>query len=179
MSLKIGLVLFLSIVASLSGAAYGQASVTAEDREQTFYQMTRSAPREFTKGNLTKAAAIAEALLSEAPNWEKNWNYGNAVHTANIVLGRVALRSGEIDKAKEFLLKAGNTPGSPQLDSFGPDMTLARELLGKGETEAVLKYFDLCEKFWESGTENLARWRPVVSSGEIPDFGPNLRYIGF
>ena len=48
-------------------------------------------------------------------------------------------------------MAAGATPGSPQLDSFGPNMTLAKELLEKGQPDVVLHYFALCKNFWEDG----------------------------
>jgi len=38
------------------------------------------------------------------------------------------LKEGKVEDAKHYLLEAGKTPGSPQLNSFGPDMSLAEEL---------------------------------------------------
>jgi hypothetical protein len=73
-------------------------------------------------------------------------------------------------------LDAGRTPGSPQLDTFGTDMTLAKELLEKKQTDVVLQYFKLCARFWESGQHKLTGWAAVVKEGGIPDFGANLAY---
>lgn len=121
-------------------------------------------------GNYVKAAAYATQLLREAAHFEEDyWDYGNAIHAGNIVLGRVALRKGNIDEAKDYLLRAGATPGSPQLDSFGPNMSLARELLMKGEREVVIRYLVLCGKFWASGS--LKEWQSEINEGRIPDFG--------
>ena len=50
---------------------------------------------------------------------DTNDNYGNVIHNANQILGRCALREGKLADAKEYLLKAGATPGSPQLNSIG------------------------------------------------------------
>lgn len=105
-----------------------------------------------------------------------DWNFGNAVHKGNLTLGRVALRAGDIEAAKKFLLEAGRAPGSPQLNSFGPNMTLAKELLEKGEHDAVLEYFQLCAAFWEMDRGRLREWSPLVEKGVIPDFGANLLY---
>ena len=69
---------------------------------------------------------------------------------------------------------AGRTPGSPQLNSFGPNMLLAKELLEKGEREKVLVYFALCAKFWQSGSVQLKLWSTQVKLGSDPDFGANL-----
>jgi hypothetical protein len=60
---------------------------------------------------------------------EANWNYGNAIQDGNFVLGRIAVHEYRITDAKEFLKQAGDTPGSPQLDSFGPNMSLAKDML--------------------------------------------------
>jgi tetratricopeptide (TPR) repeat protein len=108
----------------------------------------------------------------------KNWNYGNTIHNANQILGRGALREGELADAKTYLLKAGATPGSPQLNSFGPQMQLARELLEKGEKETVLQYLDLVSKFWASDKEQselskqhaalIAGWKREIADGKIP-----------
>ena len=81
-----------------------------------------------------------------------DWNYGNAVHDAHNILGRVALRRGDVESAKKHLIQAGKTIGSPQLNSFGPSMVLAKELLEKGESGTVLVYLDLCEAFLGNGS---------------------------
>jgi hypothetical protein len=86
----------------------------------------------------------------------------------------VALADGKLDEAKLHLLEAGKTPGSPQLNSFGPSMALAGDLLKKGEKAAVLSYFDLCRTFWKLGSSKLDEWTAAVNSGASPDFGANL-----
>jgi hypothetical protein len=96
------------------------------------------------------------------------------VHHGNLILGHVALRGGDIAAAKTYLLKAGETSGSPQLNSFGPNMALAKELLEQGEPDIVLKYFGLCGKFWDG--KELEEWTALVKGGLIPDFGANLVY---
>ena len=118
-----------------------------------------------------KAKEYAEKMLSQNSS---GWNYGNNIHHGNIILGKIALASDDLDEAKKRLIEAGKTPGSPQLNSFGPDMALAKELLQKGEKDVVLEYLELCSKFWKSGKERLDKWSVVVKDGKIPDFGFNL-----
>jgi tetratricopeptide (TPR) repeat protein len=130
----------------------------------------------YAAGELDKALEYAEKLLQQAREHVGQWNYGNAIHDANSVLGRLALQAGDVDRAKQFLLAAGKTPGSPQLNSFGPNVSLASELAQKGETEIVLNYFELCRAFWKSGAERLDRWTDALRNGRTPDFGANLRY---
>jgi tetratricopeptide (TPR) repeat protein len=141
-----------------------------------FYALGDIAKDAFEAGELEKAEQYASELLQSAPKFKDNWNYGNALFEGNIVLGRIALQHGDIVDAKEHLLSAGETPGSPQLDSFGPNMTLAQELLEKGERDAVLTYLQSCGKFWKMGGEKLQYWAATIKGGGTPDFGANLVY---
>jgi len=90
----------------------------------------------------------------------------NVAHDANSVLGLVALQEGRTEEAKRYLLKAGATPGSPQVDNFGPPMLLARRLTEKGEIAAVLTYLDLVSKSWER-TELSPDWKKGLTADEI------------
>ena len=130
--------------------------------------------------DLSKHIAAILLLNNNDPN---SWNYGNVIHKANTVLGQVALREKNINKAKYHLIESGNTPGSPQLNSFGPSFALAGELLEKGEKEAVLQYLDLVAVFWanpdikkpqykhlaEEHAEKLSKWKQEIKTGRIPD----------
>ena len=118
-----------------------------------------------------KAREYANTLLAED---SPGWNSGNRIHHGNLVLGRIALAEGDVEEAKRRLIAAGETAGSPQLDSFGPSMTLAKELLQKGEKGVVLEYFDLCSRFWEMGQDELEEWSDLVQADRVPDFGANL-----
>jgi len=125
-------------------------------------------------GELDRARAVATQLLIHVKRDPESWNTGNVIHDANLVLGRVALREGDVESAKRHLLEAGRTRGSPQLDSFGPNMQLAKELLERGERAIVREYFELCRKFWD--TVSLDRWIAEVKAGDMPDLRANLKY---
>ena len=129
----------------------------------------------YSADRLDKARHYAELMLQ---NTEAGWNYGNRVHHGNLVLGRIAFREGNIEEAKSRLIAAGNTPGSPQLNSFGPNMGLAKALLEIGEREVVLEYFELCSKFWNSdrAKDKLDKWSALATAGRIPYFSANLDY---
>lgn len=148
-------------------------ATTDEDR---FYALNDSAKEAFNLGLYPEAEGYAKDLQSLASKFKTNWNYGNAVQDYNIVLGRLALRDGRIDDAKAFLLAAGGSPGSPQMDSFGPNMSLAKDLLAKGEKGTVIQYFDLCRSFWKMDRGRLDQWKREVEAGKTPDFGANLVY---
>jgi hypothetical protein len=93
-----------------------------------------------------------------------------------LVLGRLALRSGDREQAKRHLLEAGKTTGSPTLCSFGPNMMLAKELLEHGEREAVIQYLRLCGNFWYTNNHQTEQWIQEIEQGGVPDFGANLDY---
>jgi hypothetical protein len=99
-----------------------------------------------------------------------------AIHDSNLVLGRLALRAGDLAAARRHLLEAGTTPGAPSLNSFGPNMTLAKELLERGGAETVLEYFNRCGRFWKGDEGRLEKWSKLVRAGKTPDFGANLSY---
>lgn len=150
--------------------------IPAEDWANRFYDLPDLAKEAARSGEFDTAQELASELLFLANEFETDWNYGNAIHDANIVLGLVALSRDDIGAAEAHLLAAGNTEGSPQLDSFGPNMMLAEALLQRDETKAVLEYFKLCRAFWELHDGQLDLWSQQVLAGLIPDFGANLRY---
>jgi|SRR5215831_552284 hypothetical protein len=128
----------------------------------------------FEAGDLQHAREWALEILNQAAT-NQNPMLADAVHHAQIVLGRVALANGDVHEAKERLALAGQTTGSPALKSFGPNMSLAKDLLEKGEREAVIKYFEECATFW-THKEKLDQWSAQVKAGETPQFGAALIY---
>lgn len=133
--------------------------------------------------DLEKVEADSRAALAEKEG-KQSWNSGNKIFKQHTKLGRVALRKGDIEEAKKQLLASGHTPGSPQLNSFGPDFTLARELAEKGEFETVLEFLDLVAVFWANPGERtrdlskrvandhlklLNEWKKELNAGRIPD----------
>jgi len=148
------------------------------DKSETerFYALNHAAKNALSAGNIEEARKLAEELARLAPKYKSDWNYGNAIQDANQVLGRIALSKGDVEEAKKRLLASADSQGSPQMNSFGPNMQLAKTLLEKGERDAVLEYFQRCGRFWKMGQDRLAAWTDSVKKGEIPDFGANLSY---
>jgi RNA polymerase sigma factor (sigma-70 family) len=149
---------------------------TAKTEEKRFYALDRASKESFVAGHIEEARDYAQELMALLPKYKGDWNYGNAIQDANLVLGRIALREGNTEAAKKYLIVAGKSPGSPQMDSFGPNMTLAKDLLEKGERDAVLEYFMLCRKFWKMDHGKLDQWIQEVMDAKTPDFGANLLY---
>jgi len=163
------------------GRAYLDASVYAQQKAQWLARVdampeTDLPAMAFDTGDMTKARSYAEQLLTEVGSDRSQWNYGDAVHKGNLILGRSAVREGRLAEAVTFLRASGDTPGSGVLNSFGPNMSLAKDLLERGEVEAVLNYFESCRLFWKMGGARLDAWSKDVQAGNIPNFGANLRY---
>jgi hypothetical protein len=132
------------------------------------------AAREFDQARNYATELLEKATSPAVPEFFRN--DGNAIHHANLILGRLAFREGDVERAKQYLIASGKSKGSPQLDSFGPNMSLAKELLEHGEQETVLRYFDLCRVFWNLHGDLLNQWTQEVRAGKIPEFGANLIY---
>ncbi len=139
-----------------------------------FYRLDELAEEAYKEHRFNDAEQHAQELLRLAQDFKGDWNYGNALHHGNRILGLVALKNGDVANAKAYLLASGKTPGSPQLNSFGPNMSLAKVLLEAGEKATVLEYLRLCKNFWKD--QKLPVWIAAVEAGEMPDFGANLSY---
>ena len=150
---------------------------TTTGQKERFYLTTPLATTALAAGETAKATSYSQSLLEQAPLMQGDWNYGNAIHVANLVLGEIALNAGDVASAKTHLLAAANIPGSPQLNSFGPNMRLANLLLAKGERDVVVQYFDLCARFWDRQFSKLEAWKAIVLKGDVPRFGANLVYM--
>lgn len=148
----------------------------AKNETERFYALNRAAKQALSAGQTEEARKLATELERLAPKHRQNWNYGNAVQDANQVLGRIALAEGDVETAKQRLLASADSDGSPQMNSFGPNMQLAKDFLARGEKDVVLEYFDRCGKFWKMGTDQLAAWTEAVRNGKTPNFGANLVY---
>ena len=135
-----------------------------------FYNLAEAAQKAFDKGDLEGAERIAGEALTLALSFPADWNYGNAIHQGHRILGLVALKRGDRDKAALELIQSGCTPGSPQLDSFGPTMDLARLVLTAGDRAAVLEYLAEIEAFWPDAQRCRARWRTAIANGVVPKF---------
>lgn len=156
-------------IAAKSLRAYERAYSLSEAKEQVEL-LDELANVAYYAGNLEKAKSYsAEGLEKIKPD---QWEFWDVRHEGHIILGLVALKSGEIEAAKDYLLKAANTEGAKRYDS--PNMALAKELLERGERETVLEYLDLCSKFWNPKRSKVNEWKAEINDGHFPDFG---RYL--
>jgi TonB family protein len=152
-----------------------EQDAVGRDEPHRFLALNGLAKAALEAGAADKASAYANELLAAAAHRKSEWNYADAIHDGHTVLGLLAVRQGDIEKAREHLLDSAQVEGSPVLNSFGPGMALAKALLDKGETVVVLQYFSLCRTFWKMGATKLDAWSEAVRNGKTPDFGVNSR----
>lgn len=122
-------------------------------RERLASEMAQSA---FKVGKFAAAAEFAKLDLQSSD--------AAAVQRANTILGRIALRSGDTARAKQFL---HDSAGS----GVAPTMVLAKELLEKGERDAVLDFLESCLTTWPQGESTLEIWIADIKNGRTPNFG--------
>jgi len=153
-----------------------QRLAEAESSHERHSALGDAAKSRFEAGDFDTARQYALALQESLKQPEAAWDEVGDAATVHIVLGRLALREGRIEEAKAHLTEAAHGEDSPVMTSFGPNMSLAHDLLLAGENQAVLDYFQACAKFWEHGAEDLDEWTMYVNAGRMPDFGANMHY---
>jgi hypothetical protein len=139
----------------------------APNERDKFWMLEKLPRYAFEAEEFDKSSNYSQMVLDQISP-ESRKRYGDAIHDVNDTLGRLALRRGDKKSAKEFLKRAGDTPGSPVLGSFGPRMLLADELLQSGDRFAVIDYLFRCMKFLHE--PKLVLWCCLILIGAKPKF---------
>jgi tetratricopeptide (TPR) repeat protein len=152
-----------------------KALSATEDEVSRGYILTNAARAAMEADERDKGRSYALELL-ERGHMEDSCDDVLYTHKACLILGRIALREGNVEEAKKCLLEATEVKGESLQGSFDPYMKLAQELLLRGEREAVLEYLRRCAAKWITTNHRLERWIYSLEHGETPDFGANLVY---
>jgi hypothetical protein len=147
---------------------------SARSRDELFYALPHASIASFRLGEHARAQSLARQALDLVAVYDGSWNRGNAIHYGHTTLGLLALNEGDVGGACKALLASGATPGSPQLNTFGPTMQLARALVRAGEADVVLEYLGRCRAFWVMGGTWLDLWEAKIRKGELPNFAMGL-----
>jgi hypothetical protein len=158
-----------------AGLMHLEALFHRSNEHQRFSLLPDLAMVAFEAGKLEGAHRWALELMSKLSEAPYAGRCSEDAHYANIILGRIALKSNDLQEARKRLLAAADVPRFPG-GVFGPNMILAKELLEREEREVVLEFFEACAQHWSDGVEDLHNWTEVVRTGGIPDFGANLDY---
>jgi len=166
---------------------YGQ---TAVDLLKTERSPDRDYKRMGLLQNLSRAALeaakydaakkLATELILEFGQDDTSSYYDSASHIGNIVLGRLALKQNDVQKAAEYLLISIRAP-LRKSNSWLPeiDTELAKELLKAGQKDAVLEYLRLCEGLSNLKREKdlfadtvraLQKWQEQIKAGQTPSW---------
>jgi hypothetical protein len=140
----------------------------APEARTRFYNLGDDLVQAYDSGNYEEAEKLANEYLELAKPYRCNWNYGNAIHEANRYLGLISLKHGDVDKAADYLLKSGKSTGSPTLDSVGPEVDLANELLKRGKRKEVVAYLTDVQSFWGMDYGVVSKWVDKINAGETP-----------
>lgn len=139
------------------------------------------APAAFTAQDAKKAERFARELVEAGTDLGRNSRFDSgepsyAIHIGHTILGLIELGKGNRSAAGEHLIASATFEGAayPVLKSFGPNMSLADGMIRKGDTQTVLRYFELCSKFWIHDRGILEIWRKDLVAGESPDFRGSL-----
>jgi tetratricopeptide (TPR) repeat protein len=122
----------------------------------------------YNVGNFASAKAYASSVIALLPSSDPEGDI-DARYSSRMMRGLVALHNKDVKLAVHYLLLSGRISGSAVLDSFGPSMQLADQLLKAGERKAVIKFLDECKVFWQNGP-NLDNWKKQIAAGKQPDF---------
>lgn len=125
-------------------------------------------------GPPAKVEPIARELLQLAEANPTDPEYGNAVFSANQLLGEAALARNDKRAAVQFLRASMTAPVTDRLRYWMIDMTLARDLVDWGERTAVAEFLEHCAKFSQSlpGAYKHADWAAQIRAGKNPELAP-------
>lgn len=158
---------------------YEKAEIELKKATNDFerFQALEDATKSYYKyEKYNEARKSAEQLLAISQANRNDYNIsGDGYYTAHTILGRIDLLEGRPEQAIRHMFEAAKTPGSAVLASFGPDMSLANDLLARGHKVPVLKFLTECKSFWKYEEGQLDKWIKDINDGRKPDFGQSLR----
>lgn len=143
-----------------------------------FVNLPYAAKAALEAGQFQKAEAYAIEVLKLADtraskkstrlNPRSAVGIGTADFYGNFVLGRLALLRTDIRAA------AGKTTGDAALNSYGPNMSLAQELLKRGDLQSredVIMFLQECKVFWRTSPNSIDSWTTSIRQNKTVDFG--------
>ncbi len=161
-------------LAKLSLAMYERAADRAASVRQRMILFARAGSIARHIGDQGEAAvAIVGKAVELAQTLEPGPDRALIEHASHVTLGLFYLNINMPDIARDTCLASAARVIEHQFVSLSDlDMTLAKELLARGEKEAVIKYLAACAKATRSS--EAMRWIETITSGGTPEFGDYL-----
>ena len=150
------------------------------DREADYgdlLRMAEIAPAALEAGDTERAERYAHVVLRAASRNDERVQsgglHGDLAYLAHIVLGKIAVRKGDLEDGSRHLLAAARAAKpSPRITTLGPDTQLPAEILRAGDRDSVIAYFEAMRGVWRLGRRQLSDWITDLRAGKTPDFGP-------
>lgn len=153
--------------ASFVGPTGGNDKAKSSLQVDRFYHLTRMPSVAFEGGKFDQAAAAAEELLAAAQEFKNDPNFGNAINQAHTVLGRIALKNGDLPGAIAHLQQSAIEATNPETLFVESSLDLARDLRKAGESKAVISYLNQFETVYGCGNESAFQLRYESQHGEL------------
>jgi tetratricopeptide (TPR) repeat protein len=90
-------------------------------------------------------------------------------HWAQTVLGLLACRNGDVDRAISHLRESAKVRPEYRLSSYGPSLDLVREVCARGRWDDGLEYLRVWENAWDD--PRLRDWIAAVEERRLPSDG--------
>jgi hypothetical protein len=159
--------------AAMALAEWEFALARCRDDSRRVRILCQTARCAFDASHYEKARTYALEMIDSVPECSSAgdvWTSSHACHLGHQLLGRVALRTGNTENAKLHLMESINASGGPHLGAAIPLMTLAKELLERGERRAVRDFLQRCAELHAESRTAFVRWVEQIDRGETPDF---------
>jgi Flp pilus assembly protein TadD len=112
-----------------------------------------------------RSASADDQSASELVDAHSQHSYRK--HWAQTVLGLLACRNRDVDRAVSHLRESANVRPEYRLSSYGPSLDLVREVCARGRWDEGLQYLRVWEDAWDD--PRLREWIAAVEEHRIPE----------
>jgi tetratricopeptide (TPR) repeat protein len=141
------------------------AKANALENPDSFPQVKYAAEICYLAGNFADSKIFTLQLDEHKDSFDDE-TQGGILHEYHTMIGRHMLRDGHPEEAKKHLLLSIDVEPTSVMKSFGPNMSLALDLLMEGEKETVITYLDGCTEFWKK--EPVQLWKAKIRNNKMP-----------
>jgi hypothetical protein len=131
-----------------------------------FEQVKYAAEICFLAGSYEDSRLFTEQITKNIDSFNNYTTKGGMLHEYHTLMGRHLVREGNLEEAKQQLMLSIDLSPDSAMRSFGPNTSLALDLLLKGENTSVLTFLDGCARFWKE--EPIQIWKSKINANKMP-----------